>query len=391
MMGHIPWSAWIAAGIALSMAGSPAHANVSPPIFSSTWRANGPRLAESAGWIYVPDGNQIIVVDARDPARPTVAARVAVAEQVDAVVMAAGYLVAVNDRRLGVFDVSDPAAPRLRGTLVPTLNNMDSTTDGIWKLIGTRGGQVWVGIQGYQLQEHDVMGIQVQVVSVDDPDRPALVDAGLNGMLGDRAGFFDVYLGDDLVFTIHSYAGIGSYVQWVETYDAADMSAKLPMAKIYAAEWYEFFGALDQIGRYLYATIISSPVDTPVSHLNIYDLSDPAKPRLVATYPTLIAPQAVSGRRGYMLRGTDVQVLDVKSPARPVAKGTVASSRAIDGITASGNFAYVLRRTTTLLRLDVLDATDVDHPVSAARLDLGLPSYTDNPRLRVYLPSAVRD
>ena len=84
-----------------------------------------------------------------------------------------------------------------------------------------------------------------------------------------------------------------------------------------------------------------------------------------------------------MLRGSDIQVLDLTDPGHPVGRGTVPSQRPVDGLVALGRRAYIVRRDLPRSpTLEVLDATDMDHPAAVAFLDLDSPGS----RRHLYLP-----
>jgi len=123
-------------------------------------------------------------------------------------------------------------------------------------------------------------------------------------------------------------------------------------------------------GDYAYVGQEYSP-----DRLIVVDISEPKKPRQIATLNLPQAPRgmAISGHYAYLAAGTaGLQVIDISDPAAPVLVGDLLlESQALD-VAVSGNRAYVANN---LVGLTFVDITDPASPVFIETTSM--PSTTD--------------
>ena len=101
--------------------------------------------------------------------------------------------------------------------------------------------------------------------------------------------------------------------------------------------------------------------------LKIFDLTDPAAPRVVASFafPERITAFAVSGAAVYaMTDGFGLRVLDISTPTAPALRGSLALRGSNQGLVAPGG--NIVLFTNLSSGLVVIDVADVARPVRVA-------------------------
>jgi hypothetical protein len=142
------------------------------------------------------------------------------------------------------------------------------------------------------------------------------------------------------------------------------------------------FTGLAQVGSYFYLTARDS--------LRIVDVSAPASPRVVRTYPARVEGIAASSSRiaasgsTVYVAATDLEIFDASSPTEPVLVKSVPfpNTWGTHEVTVSGDFAYVLYHDP--FSGDHLAILDVSTPATASIVgDIELPQYEGTASLDV--------
>jgi hypothetical protein len=103
--------------------------------------------------------------------------------------------------------------------------------------------------------------------------------------------------------------------------------------------------------------------------LRIVDVADPAKPTLVASYPTSAdtVAVAVSGSRAFVADIAGLQILDVSDPTRPVYMASYlpsAGSKWAINVSVLNNYAYVTEGMPGVPETGVLAIVDISDPAN---------------------------
>jgi hypothetical protein len=259
---------------------------------AARWSRGSVRAAAAEGTVGVLlSGSALVVVDLADPAAPEVVAETALPGVGEDVVIEQARAWVATTSGVGVYDLSTPAAPVEIGRLELAAVPSHLTLDGPVLYVTSDFG--------------------LHVIDVADPGLPRIVG-------GDR------FPGDEYEVNNRPLAVAGG-VLCVSTYGGHD---PLSMLRVYSvadpwspqliASWYGLSEGeavtMTPTGGHLVLT-------TSVESL-VFELSDPASPRQVATI-AVRAEAAVLGGGRLVLAGGSLHVVDLADPAAPEVLGSV--------------------------------------------------------------------
>jgi hypothetical protein len=267
-----------------------------------------------------------------------------------------------------VYDVQNPAAPAVIGTYPAT---------GYWLTVSGDYAYVvgWFGLH---------------VIDIQDPTTPILVGShpasgyGYDvAVSGDRAlitndgglDVFDIrdptnpvllgnvpYAGGALTLAVSGHrANVGASDGQMHVVDFAGLLAAPTLDASIAAS-----GLVTRCIAVSGNTALVGTGSSPGGGVDVFDVTDPAAPVLLASTPAANAiwDVAVAGDRAYIADGTaGLRVLDITNPAAPTFLGSVAVTDDNFGVTLHGNYAYLA------VDIDGVRAVDITNP--AAPVDVG--------------------
>jgi hypothetical protein len=327
------------------------------------------RMVADGTYLYVSDGNygEVRVVDASDPANPSIAATIPLTGSENGLFLAAGKLyVARGIEGLTIVDVTTPTSPVVLGTVQgPPAQAYSVTVSGTTAYVGN-------GYDG------------MCVVDVAAPGSPAVLGAlattspatgyhglaTLSGMLflpeRQTLDVIDVStpasprIADTWESSSYSYALAveGDYVyvaSWEEGLDVIDVS--VPASAEVVARIRTTGSATDVVATPGYVYLASS-------ELSVVDVSTPTSPAVVHTVGAYAYALALSGTWLYLAGDDSVHVVDVSVPtSAAVATSVTTSTTGTILIATSGNFAAAVGKVYP--NAPILDVLDISTPASA--------------------------
>ena len=296
--------------------------------FTPTGTISGPiDLVRAHGsYAYVTRGSTLTVYDIANPAAPARRGSYELPEKVwgFTVIGPLAYL-AAGHSGMWIVDVSDPENPALRGS------------------VKTPGQAKNVAVSGTHAVVADHMS-GVDVIDISDLAAPATVGSV----------YTDGYARDVAMFGERAYAvdhPAGFYVLDMTLDDPLDPVGALQSAS--APRHVEIFGAQPDIAV-LVGGVPYDPLrvlrtedrpDDPRGTLQLYDVSDPAAPTLITTYPTPGNAQRAEfhGTLAYVADGpAGLSVVDLSDPASPEVVGTFQTRNAARDVAVADTAVLVL-------------------------------------------------
>lgn len=241
--------------------------------------------------------------------------------------------------KLEVVDLSDPAAPKLKGTFT-------TTGEAISLAANERYAYLAKEIMG------DLNRIAVDIVDAGDPAAPNRV-GGFTGSTFDGAPTIAVEGG---MAVVGSWNGVASY----------DISNPAVMSRL--AAYNASYSASD-------VTVVGSRAYTlGGDKMNILDISQPEAPQLLGTYKTangiLTWQVAIAGNYAYLATDSlGVQTIDVSDPAAPRRISVFRGSSQFASVAVEGN----LLAAAGYDGLFFLDLTDPAKPVLRGKASVRYP------------------
>jgi hypothetical protein len=242
---------------------------------------------------FVAGGRTLTVLDLSDPSSPKKAAEYAFPEQIWSFRLAGAHAyVAANFFGLGILDISNPAAPKLRASI---------------KTPGQAKGVALVGTTAF-VADH-MSGIDV--IDLASLDKPTL-----------RGSFFvdgyarDVAASSKFAFAVDAPTGLYAL-------DPARPGTDEAIGQVQSAAAPQMIEVMEQGGRVI-ACLVGGGA------LQLYDVTDPAKPVHLTSFKTPSgrpARIALDGARGYVADGREgVQIVDLSNPSSPALVGSIKTS-----------------------------------------------------------------
>lgn len=259
-----------------------------------------------------------------------------------------------NEAMLAVIDVSDPASPTPRGSLV---QRSDSFT-----CVDVAGPFAYLGA-----------GDGLRVVDLSDPTKPIQVgscpldlvirDVDVAGARAYVIGSRDIY--EPRGWVTH---------QVLEVVDVSDAAHPARVGSYVAPEGSSgyaehLYRGISVAGSRVY--VADRPEYRPGA-VRIFDASDPSNPSLAGSYPLASGPLsyrsgilAPEGGYVYVADGTHLRVIDVADSAHPRLAGSIAYAKNIELLDVSDLYAYLTVFISPNWSLEVVDLADPAHPTVA--------------------------
>lgn len=305
-------------------------------------------LAAVGNYLYVSTrGKGLMVFNISDPRNPVKVSTPVDGKEIRSLIISGNYLYGTtgNSTSLAILDIGDPLNPGEVGEI--------------------RSGESF--IQGFFVSGHIIFLIgpkQMQTIDISNPSNPVFL-----GMyeFGNYEGteYTMPWNGSDEIFVAGNYAYLvlgfddpnsswGS-IQGLFIVDIKDPSK--PVRK----GWLDITkaGGLENLyvsGQYLYGT-------NAKSGLLVYNVTDPAAPKLAATFEheSNVCDLLVIGRYAYMAAEKyGLLVVDLVSPLHPTLAGQFDESGEGNDVEVRGNYAFLARRGSGL---DIINISDPATPV----------------------------
>jgi hypothetical protein len=306
----------------------------------------------------VNQGNQVAILDAIDPTHPVEVAAIDLGENEIRPLSVIGEMLYISVREEGIriYDISTPSAPVLVKIFTPleAFFPGQMVVSGNLAYLADLNGLVILDISdpanpvlvGYESNGSSIFSLAVQgnnayaldedslrAYDIANPAQPLLLD--------------EYFVDDDLRIFLTSLAVNGSYAYlsggiyymagsryYTELIDISDLTdlRKLGDLPALAAPHNQLVVA----GDLLYATRSGG--------LAIFDLSEPADPQPIGTYPGIsgLAVQPQAGRTVYLDQQTGLQLLDTSDPASPKLLGFYCWPQRSSNIEVVGTNLYTL-------------------------------------------------
>ena len=298
--------------------------------FSATGSIPGPadRIRASATLLYVATDKTLAIYDVSNPSAPQRAGSYTFPEQIWGFrIDSARVYAAVGHTGLAILDVSKPSTPALV-TIVKT--------PGQAKNVAVSGARALVA--------NHMSG--VDIVDISSPSRPTVLgSAYVEGYARDVASVGNVAVAVDNPF--------GLYV-----FDLSDPKALEPAAALQSAATPVQVEMLEAGARKARVAVLAGaePYDPQrgsrppgggprPGSLQVFDVSDPARPVLAATQPTSGSGRrlAVKGSLVYVADGPDgLRVLDLADPSQPALAGTHKTTTPARDVAVSDTLVFLL-------------------------------------------------
>jgi hypothetical protein len=278
--------------IALLVTGSASGQSVSMKQVGS-FRVAADTVEIRGSHVFVAGGRTLTILDLSDPSSPKKAAEYAFPEQIWSFRLVGPYAyVAANFSGLGILDISNPAAPKLRA---------------LFKTPGQAKGVALVGTTAF-VADH-MSGIDV--IDLASLDKPTL-----------RGSFFvdgyarDVAASSRYAFAVDAPTGLYAL-------DPARSGTDEALGQVQSAAAPQMIEVMEQGGRVI-ACLVGGGA------LQLYDVTDPAKPVHLTSFKTPSgrpARIALDGARGYVADGREgVQIVDLSNPSSPALVSSIKTS-----------------------------------------------------------------
>ena len=317
--------------------------NPDTPIFRGSYKgledAEELQVVGSLAYISSSARQGLLIIDVSNPDLPTLRGSFRTSgEPVDlAVVGQRAYLIdqsGINANTLRILDVSNPAAPSLLGSYSQTPLSVAS--------ISVSGTTVYIA----QHQSQELL-----IVDAGNPATPVLSGS---------------YTAGALVNTVTATTNTLSLAtaNGLELVDASKADNPVRRGTYVSGERISRIQVVDKL---VYAVAKDSG-------LLIYDVSDPAQPRLHGSFDQLnldfaeqVEDVRVQGDRAYLVTSNSLRILDVSNPTQPTQLGAYEDV-ALIRVEVVGTLAYVL----SLSKLVILDVSNPANPT--LRTDYQLPN-----------------
>ncbi|MDA3834179.1 MAG: hypothetical protein PF495_12370, partial [Spirochaetales bacterium] len=262
-------------------------------------------VAISGDYAYLGDINHgLKVVNISNSSNPILVGSATTTSKSAYYVAKKGNYVYLTDGNLQIFNVSDPASPKLVSSY---------TTSGFAGKVQISGAYAYVADQNSGLE----------IINISDPLKPRLLG---NYVTGGIAAGVDVI-------------GKTAFVADTKGLHVLDVTDPQKPSQIGFASSTSLF-SVTVSGSYAYAS------NYDLTQMKIFNISNPKNPTLVSTYNTGSASYAkdigVSGSYAYIaISASGVQVVNISDPTKPTLVGKYHSAGTAYDISLSGTHAYL--------------------------------------------------
>lgn len=316
---------------------------------------------------FVGSGAGVIILDVTDPANPVKVSELSTRGLVDAMCFdeATNRLyVTAYFAGFEIWDLSNMAAPVRIGaapvdglprggifadgnyawvvTVADGVNAYDVTTPSVPQLIGhcavDPNNFAWNSAKAGDVIFVALTDGGMAMVDVSVPQSPILTETYSGNVYG-------VAVASNLAYVV-------SYSYGLRILDISDLSNITLKGSCSIAG---FPYRIQVAGNYAYI----GNTDNSAGGVNVVDITDPAHPALVSTYPGYAANIAAAGNTvAFTGSGTACTILDITDPAAPALANTYSIPNFVGDIFVDGNYAY-----TGNNGFRVIDISDKTHPV----------------------------
>lgn len=361
--------------------------------------APGGKVVDAGGFACVVAQMALRTLDISNPSTPAVIGGVSVGRNLtDDVAAVAPYVyTAASDAGLKVVDATDPAHPTVVGTC---------DTPGTAQAIIVQGTLAYIadGASGLRIIDVSSPTHPVSVGTLDTYNAEGIAISGAYAYIADGWGAFKVIRIDDptsptFVASLggipyaHAVDLVGGYVIVSELYngDVYTVNVTNPATPVIVATLYES-GIQDFAVNGSTVYMISTN-----DGLRIYDYADPLHPHLIRTIalPSYPAALSLSGRTLYVTGGAmGVIAFDVTAPANPLPLGYLDTPGKSGRIDVEGEYVYVCAQYSGMRTFPAhclpADAPEAADDVAALRFCWAPNPTPGTTSLRYVLPTAER-
>ena len=333
---------------------------------------------------------ELTVVDISDPTAPVITGSIGLASTPNGVYVSGDYAYVVEGEvsdpgeeawyawsGLEIIDISDPAAPKLAGSIATAGAAYDVHVSGDYAYVAETAsyGSSWRGLEVIDIKRPasplivgsykgsvNAYAVYVsgnyayltianyygstsglEIIDISDPTAPTLA-----GSIATISSSYDVYVSGNYAYVAESQ---NLYSDWsgVQVIDISDPASPVVVSSFDTSiRTYKLY----LVGSYLYA--ISK------NGLIMIDVSDPTAPTLSGYYTGRgFAAVDVLNDHAYVA-GYKFKVIDVKNPSYPAVAGSIKTADRIGDLYVSDDYAYL---TDYQKGLHVIDVSDPTSPV----------------------------
>jgi hypothetical protein len=256
------------------------------------------------------------------------------------------YITDINSAEMHVYDVSNPADPKMVGSVNLTTGN-DLVEDSLGTII-VQGDYAYIYYMNREL--YGVTNGHVVVVDISNPANPTRVGQSVSLTATNFSYDLDVQ-GNYVYFADNQNSQLDIIDVTVPTNPTLvkTVSVTAPHAVVVS-------------GKYAY-TVPEQTTNDPVS---VVDISDPPNAFLVGTVNSMSAgypvDMAISKNALFIHDSSELIAMDISNPSAPVLKDDISSSggliRMPQSIIATGDYVYTFTG-SALVIFDVSDLTDL--------------------------------
>nr|WP_230972458.1 hypothetical protein [Archaeoglobus neptunius] len=225
----------------------------------------------------------------------------------------------VAGSKLWIVDVSNPAEPRVINEF--PLKNIAT--------VYISDGYLYVGVSCLIGSEYEIVkSAELTVYDLSDPANPREIG---------KYTASDFCCGSLYVEKGHVYA------VWKKGLSVLDASDPASIREI----WSSNTGGKKIMGTNGYVYVLSG------SNITILDASEPDRIKKAGVYSNKFEDMYISGNYGYMVVLKNLEVLDLSKPADPVKVAEYTSTSRLVGVSASGEYAYVIGENIEVLKVNL--------------------------------------
>lgn len=322
---------------------TPGHTALVGQIGGAMWAA-----AVQGGYLYAVGGPRLTVFDVTDPANPRLLGQSAMLHDLFGVLAVSGtyaYLGGTYDTGLAILDISDPTLPRVVSEWTGAGSTEGIALSGSYAYLATA--------YGLSIVDVSAPGAPSQVGMLATPDRAR--DVAVRGRLAyiasDQAGLRIVDITDPtdpqplvaynpfVYFCYPRIAVAGDYAYLncggMRVVRVSNPTQPVLVASLYGSENIFDIVVADSLGF----------VAAGYAGLRIVDLSDPEHPHEAGSNPLPdgAAGIAIASTIAFVAdEWTGLHVIDVSDPTNPIRVGRYAVLAFVDAIAVAGDYAYTL-------------------------------------------------
>ncbi len=340
----------------------------------------------SIGW------NGVELLDVSNPAAPQLLATIKNGNSYltkDAFITGKRLFAATTGSGLQIFNITDPAAPALSGSIAINGTPRDLVLAGTTALIACESGglalfNIAEGVEATEVGRYDHSGEALSVSAAgqtaylaEDEGNLQIIDIS-NPQTPTRIGHFDNSAGAQQVQVINGRAYIGANYKFMIV-DVGNPAQAVEIGSCSLPD--QYCKAIQVDGNRVYIANFSAG-------LLIIDISDPASPTIIGNYQPgnsiYVFGVQVVGTTAYVgCYSSGLHIVDISNPASPSLIGSYDTPWYAGEVRVAGSTAYVA---DSFGGLQIINISDPKHP--SLRKELKLPRTVDHIQLagnRVYV------